>query len=141
MSIGGDLTVSALTVPAAGGAGAPIVVHDTTTNKGSGDVGPSVARFYLSTNASLDATDTLLAGSRAVQRLSQAPAAAGPRPSRGHIARCRPLLHHRQEPTPTTRSRKARKPITRWPARLRSAGPHDLERVGHLHDCAGSTVP
>lgn len=77
MSVGGDLVVSALTVPAKGGAGLSIVVSDTTTNKGASDVAASVTRFYLSTNASLDVTDTLLGGSRAVPALAAFASSSG----------------------------------------------------------------
>jgi hypothetical protein len=69
IQIGSDLTVSALTVPPKAGAHTSIVVSDTTTNAGSGAAGASVTRFYLSTNALLDAGDPLLAGSRPVPAL------------------------------------------------------------------------
>jgi subtilase family serine protease len=59
--IGGDLAVTALTVPATGGAGAPLTVSDVTTNQGGGSVGPTITRFYLSADSVLDAGDTLLA--------------------------------------------------------------------------------
>jgi subtilase family serine protease len=66
--IGGDVVVSAFTVPLKGGAGSPLTITDTT-NQGSGAVGPSVTRFYFSTNASFDGTDTWL-GNRAVLDLA-----------------------------------------------------------------------
>jgi subtilase family serine protease len=68
--IGTDLVVSTLTVPAKGGAGSTISVSDTTTNSGGGTATASVTRFYLSSNSTLDATDTLLAGAHAVPVLS-----------------------------------------------------------------------
>lgn len=40
VQIGADLVVSALTVPAKGGSGAPVTVSDTTTNQGSEGVAP-----------------------------------------------------------------------------------------------------
>src|SRR5206468_7688879 len=42
--------------------GATIVVGDTTANQRGGVIGASTTRFYLSTNAVLDASDTLLGG-------------------------------------------------------------------------------
>jgi subtilase family serine protease len=69
--IGPDMTVSVLTVPALAGPGGSIVVSDTTTNAGGGAAGASVTQFYLSTNGTLEATDTLL-GSRGVAALGAA---------------------------------------------------------------------
>ena len=68
LQIGGDLAISALTVPATAGAGAAITVTDTTANQGGGAVGATVTRFYFSTNSVLDSADALL-GSRAVPAL------------------------------------------------------------------------
>ena len=67
--VGPDLTVSALTAPAAAAPGSTITVSDTTTNSGSGTAGSSVTKFYLSANLALEASDTLV-GSRAVPALS-----------------------------------------------------------------------
>jgi subtilase family serine protease len=58
--IGPDLVMTALTAPSTAGAGAPFTVTDTTKNQGGGDAAASVTRFYLSTNYSLDASDTAL---------------------------------------------------------------------------------
>lgn len=69
LQVGFDLTVSSLTAPAKGGAGASIVVTDTTANRGGGTVAASTTRFYLSSNGSLDAGDVLLPGGRAVPAL------------------------------------------------------------------------
>jgi subtilase family serine protease/subtilisin family serine protease len=66
--IGGDLVVSVFTVPAVAAAGATISVTDTTTNQGLGPVGGSLTRFFLSTDANLDAADTALS-ERAVAAL------------------------------------------------------------------------
>ena len=60
IQIGGDLTVSALTVPATGGAGTAIVVTDSTTNAGDAAVSSTVTVLYLSTNPTVDATDVVL---------------------------------------------------------------------------------
>ncbi len=69
VKVGPDLAVSALTVPMAAGAGATIVVSDTTQNAGGGAAGSSSTVFYLSTNATLDSGDVLL-GSRGVPALA-----------------------------------------------------------------------
>ena len=67
IQIGGDLTVSALTVQVQGTGGA-LVINDTTINSGGSTVAPSVTRFYLSTDSILDASDTVL-GERSVPSL------------------------------------------------------------------------
>jgi subtilase family serine protease len=72
-----DLVVSALTVPASGGAGQAIVVTDTTRNQAAGVAAPSTTRFYFSTNMALDAADVLLDGSRAVPSLGGGASSAG----------------------------------------------------------------
>ncbi len=77
IQIGGDLTVSAFTAPAKGGAGGSIVVSDTVLNQGAGLVAPSTTRFYLSVNAALDASDTLLTAGRAVGQLDSGVSSAG----------------------------------------------------------------
>ena len=69
VSIGPDLTVSALTAPATAGAGLSLTVSDTTRNQGPGGADDSTTRFYLSTNSTLDAADVAL-GSRAVPSLA-----------------------------------------------------------------------
>jgi subtilase family serine protease len=75
LQVGGDLVVSAFTVPTAAGAGATITVSDTTTNQGAGPVAASVTGFYLSADSVLDAGDTPLSG-RAVPALGAAAAHA-----------------------------------------------------------------
>ncbi len=67
--IGPDLVVSAVTSPVTAAAGGPIVVTDTTMNRGGGNAGPSTTSFYLSTNVALDGSDILL-GSRTVDALA-----------------------------------------------------------------------
>ncbi len=67
--VGSDLYVPALSLPATGGAGATIVVNDTTANLGGGGSPTSVTRFYLSANSTLDAGDVRLNESRAVPAL------------------------------------------------------------------------
>ena len=70
IQIGGDLIVSAITVPSKLGAGGSFVITDTTTNQGGGDTGASVTQFYLSTDPLLDAGDVLLTGSHTIAGLS-----------------------------------------------------------------------
>jgi subtilisin family serine protease/uncharacterized membrane protein len=77
LQVGGDLIVSVLAAPATAGAGAAIVVSDTTRNQGGGAIAASVTRFYLSTNTTLDASDLLLPGGRAVPDLAAGASSAG----------------------------------------------------------------
>src|SRR5262245_28336854 len=67
--IGGDLAVTAFTVPAQGGAGLPLTVSDSTTNQGGASVAATTTKFYLSADSALDGSDTLV-GSRAVPALA-----------------------------------------------------------------------
>ena len=60
IQIGGDLIVTSLTVPATGAPGSAIVLTDTTKNQGAASLGASTTRYYISTNPTLDAADTLL---------------------------------------------------------------------------------
>jgi subtilisin family serine protease/subtilase family serine protease len=64
-----DLVSTLMTAPLVGGADADIVVSDSTKNQGTGASTPSSTGFYLSTNATLDATDVLI-GSRPVSGLA-----------------------------------------------------------------------
>ena len=75
--VGGDLVVSALTVPAVGASGGTIIVSDTVTSQGGGGAAASITRFYLSKDALLDATDTALDGSRTVPALAAGGASSG----------------------------------------------------------------
>jgi trimeric autotransporter adhesin len=68
IGIGGDLVISAVSVAAAGMAGGPITLTDTTKNQGAAPVTASVTGFYLSANYTIDATDQFL-GSRVVGSL------------------------------------------------------------------------
>jgi subtilase family serine protease len=78
IQVGGDLAVSALTVPSKGGAGASIVVTDTTANQGGGAItSASVTAFYLSMNVLFDALDVRLDGSRAIGALAAGAASSG----------------------------------------------------------------
>jgi subtilase family serine protease len=69
IQVGTDLVVSALTVPAKGGAGLPIAITETTRNQGMGSAAPSETSYYFSTNALLDAADTLLQPAHSVPQL------------------------------------------------------------------------
>jgi subtilase family serine protease len=77
VSIGPDFVVSTLQVPSKVVAGAVVSVTDTTKNQGAGVTAPSTTRFYLSANATLDAGDVLLDGSRAVPSLAGGASSAG----------------------------------------------------------------
>ena len=68
IKIGPDLIESSTVVPTVAGAGFELTVNDTVKNQGSGLAGPSTTSLYLSTNFSLDSTDTFL-GSRNVPAL------------------------------------------------------------------------
>jgi len=68
ISIGPDLVVSSFTVPGSATAGQTIGIAETTRNQGTAPAGPTVTRYYLSTNSSLDANDELL-GTREVPAL------------------------------------------------------------------------
>ncbi|MGH7268702.1 MAG: CARDB domain-containing protein, partial [Candidatus Rokuibacteriota bacterium] len=76
LQIGPDLVVTALAAPAAAGAGEAVTVTDTTANPGSGAAGASTTRFYLSTNATLDAGDVPLGG-RSVPTLASTATSSG----------------------------------------------------------------
>jgi subtilase family serine protease len=76
VAIGPDLVVATFTVPSTAAAGSAITVSDTTRNQGAGTAGASTTRFYLSSNALLDAADVAL-GERAVSALGAGAASAG----------------------------------------------------------------
>jgi subtilase family serine protease len=69
LTVGPDLTVSSLTVPATGAAGKDVSLTDTTANTGMGDVPASLTGFYLSSDLKLDEGDAFL-GSRTVPALA-----------------------------------------------------------------------
>ena len=73
-----DLTVKSLSAVAAAMPGASVVVHDTTNNKSKIAAGPSVTRFFLSTDSKFDGADTPLpGGSRAILALSPKQSSSG----------------------------------------------------------------
>jgi subtilase family serine protease/subtilisin family serine protease len=69
IQIGPDLAITALSAPGAAGAGQSITITDTTKNQGGGAAGPSRTQFFLSTDTSLGASDTLIGG-RSVEGLA-----------------------------------------------------------------------
>ena len=69
IQIGTDLVVTAMTVPAKGGAGLPVAITETTRNQGSGSAAPSATRYYFSDNLVWDAADTLLNADHNVPQL------------------------------------------------------------------------
>jgi subtilisin family serine protease len=77
--IGGDLVISTFDAPAAGGVGVPFDIGDTTRNTGASPIGASVTYFYLSADAVLTATDTVI-GMRSVDGLGPNQASAGSTP-------------------------------------------------------------
>lgn len=77
--IGGDLVISAFDAPPAGGAGVQITLGDTTKDTGASGIGASVTHFYLSPDALLSASDTLV-GTRAVDALDAGQANVGATP-------------------------------------------------------------
>jgi subtilase family serine protease len=77
IQIGADLIVSAITVPFRLAAGGSFVVASTTSNQGAGDSGASVTQFYLSTDAQLDANDTVVSGSQPTAGLAAGTSGSG----------------------------------------------------------------
>lgn len=67
--IGPDLTISSWAPPTTATVGASIVVSDSVRNIGAADAGPTVTRFYLSTNLLLDASDIPVGTGRDVPAL------------------------------------------------------------------------
>jgi subtilase family serine protease len=71
-----DFSISTLTVSETGAVGQDITINDTTRNQGSGAGSPSTTSFYLSSNSTLDASDTPL-GTRDVPALAPGATNAG----------------------------------------------------------------
>ena len=73
-----DLTVKSLSAVAAAIPGSSVVVNDTTNNKSKIAAGPSVTRFYLSTDSKFDGADPILpGGSRTIPALSPKESSSG----------------------------------------------------------------
>ncbi len=64
-----DLVISALAVPSTATAGQAITISETTKNQGPASAGASTTKYYLSTNATYEISDTLL-GSRSIPSLT-----------------------------------------------------------------------
>jgi len=78
VTIGPDLSLPTLSASASSvAAGAAIVITDTVANVGAGAAGPSVTRFYLSTNAVFDAGDLLLTPGRSVPAIAGGTSSVG----------------------------------------------------------------
>ena len=75
--IGSDLKVTALSAPSRAAIGSAIVVNDTTKDASGCGADASVTAFYLSANATLDASDIRLAPARAIGPLAAGAASAG----------------------------------------------------------------
>jgi subtilase family serine protease len=76
--VGPDLTISTISVsPSSVAAGAAVIITDTVVNLGAGAAGPSITRFYLSTNTVLDAADLALAPGRAVPDVAGGASSSG----------------------------------------------------------------
>ncbi|MBI5739319.1 MAG: S8 family serine peptidase [Nitrospirae bacterium] len=71
-----DLSISDLTLPLTSGEGKIIALTDTTKNSGQSSAGPSVTKFYYSTNSILDASDTYI-GERAAPSLASGASSTG----------------------------------------------------------------
>jgi len=76
IKVGPDLDITALSAPGAAGAGQSIAVTDTTKNQGGEPAGPSRTQFFLSSDATLNASDILL-GNRGVPSLAAGASSAG----------------------------------------------------------------
>ena len=77
VAIGPDLIVSSVIVTSPVTAGSQTSVTTSVTNQGGGAAGPTTTRFYLSTNSTLEAADTLLVESRAVPALIPGASSSG----------------------------------------------------------------
>lgn len=71
-----DLVVSAFTAPATVLPGQSVTISVTTRNQGAGFADPTTTRFYMSTNTTVDANDTLLPEVHAVPALAPAAVSA-----------------------------------------------------------------
>ena len=64
LTVGPDLLVSALTVPAIAAPGSQVNASYTVRNQGAGQAGASTLKFFWSANSALDAADTPLGADR-----------------------------------------------------------------------------
>lgn len=77
LQIGPDLAFVGITMPSSGVSGASITVSDTVRNIGAADAPATEVRFYLSTNAVLDAGDIPLNAVRSVLALAAGASSTG----------------------------------------------------------------
>jgi trimeric autotransporter adhesin len=70
LSVGPDLTCASISAPGSAAGGTSITVTSGVRNAGAYTAPATVVRFYLSSNAVLDASDTLLNGERMVPPLA-----------------------------------------------------------------------
>ena len=70
LTVGPDLTMFNLVVPATAAAGASISITDAVRNVGGDAAGDSIVRYYLSLNTTLDASDIEIAHTREVGPLA-----------------------------------------------------------------------
>ena len=110
--IGSDLVASVPTAALKAAAGSSVAFTDTVTNTGGGPSTPSVTRFFLSSNVSLDANDVMLGAGRDVPGLAVGASNTGsttlPIPAGAAAGLC--TLSRR--PTATTRSARLPNPTT-----------------------------
>jgi subtilase family serine protease len=76
VQIGPDLRILSFSVPATAGPGQTISITETTKNQGGTAADPSTTLFFLSTNSTIDGSDTLL-GSRSVPALAAGASSSG----------------------------------------------------------------
>jgi subtilisin family serine protease len=78
VTLGPDLVDLSLSMPFSLKAGSTFNASETVTNQGGGDAAPSMLRFYLSTNATLDSGDTDLNAARSIPALAAGSSNTGP---------------------------------------------------------------
>jgi len=76
LRIGPDLDITALSAPTSASAGQSITITDSVKNIGGAPAASSLTRLYLSTNTTVDASDTLI-GSRNVPALAAGATSSG----------------------------------------------------------------
>jgi len=70
VGVGPDLSVSIASATTPVRAGSPTLITDSVTNTGGGDAGPSIVRYYLSTNSTFEAGDVSLEAARSILSLA-----------------------------------------------------------------------
>jgi subtilisin family serine protease/uncharacterized membrane protein len=77
VTVGPDLVDLSLSMPFSLKSGSTFNASETVTNQGGGDAAPSVLKFYLSTNSTLDAGDTYLDAARSIPALAAGSSSTG----------------------------------------------------------------